>query len=85
MASSTQSARPRFWRLLRRILPDRWAYAITRWKNIRFQHLVYRRTRTRPQSVRKKLLGMVRKAGFANAGYRNLTFGVACLHSGWKI
>lgn len=30
-------------------------------------------------------LGMVRKAGFANAGYRNLTFGVACLHSGWKI
>ncbi|MCB1335427.1 MAG: bifunctional demethylmenaquinone methyltransferase/2-methoxy-6-polyprenyl-1,4-benzoquinol methylase UbiE [Roseivivax sp.] len=30
-------------------------------------------------------LGMVRAAGFANAKYRNLTMGVACLHSGWKI
>jgi len=30
-------------------------------------------------------LGMVRKAGFDNTAYRNLTFGVACLHSGWKI
>jgi demethylmenaquinone methyltransferase/2-methoxy-6-polyprenyl-1,4-benzoquinol methylase len=30
-------------------------------------------------------LGMVRAAGFENAAYRNLTMGVACLHSGWKI
>ncbi len=30
-------------------------------------------------------LDMVRKAGFANAKYRNMTMGVACLHSGWKI
>lgn len=30
-------------------------------------------------------LGMLRKAGFENVAYRNLTFGVACLHSGWKI
>lgn len=30
-------------------------------------------------------LGMVRQAGFSNAKYRNLTMGVACLHSGWKI
>ena len=30
-------------------------------------------------------LGMVRAAGFENAAYRNLTQGVACLHSGWKI
>ena len=30
-------------------------------------------------------LGMVRTAGFENAKYRNLTMGVACLHSGWKI
>jgi demethylmenaquinone methyltransferase/2-methoxy-6-polyprenyl-1,4-benzoquinol methylase len=28
---------------------------------------------------------MVRAAGFENAKYRNLTMGVACLHSGWKI
>jgi demethylmenaquinone methyltransferase/2-methoxy-6-polyprenyl-1,4-benzoquinol methylase len=30
-------------------------------------------------------LGMVRQAGFENAKYRNLTMGIACLHSGWKI
>ena len=30
-------------------------------------------------------LSMVREAGFGNAKYRNLTMGVAALHSGWKI
>ena len=30
-------------------------------------------------------LSMLRKAGFENAKYRNLTMGIACLHSGWKI
>lgn len=30
-------------------------------------------------------LGMVRAAGFENAKYRNLTMGVAALHSGWKL
>ncbi len=42
------------------------------------------------ESIRKfpdqeTFLGMVRNAGFENAKYRNLTMGVACLHSGWKI
>ena len=30
-------------------------------------------------------LGMLRNAGFENAAYRNLSFGIAALHSGWKI
>ena len=30
-------------------------------------------------------LGMVRAAGFENAKYRNMTMGIAALHSGWKI
>ncbi len=30
-------------------------------------------------------LQMVRDAGFENAKYRNLTMGIAALHSGWKI
>jgi cation diffusion facilitator CzcD-associated flavoprotein CzcO len=47
--------------LLRKLLPDRVAYAITRWKNIRFQTAVYRRTRTHPDQVKRKLLKMVRK------------------------
>lgn len=42
------------------------------------------------ESIRKfpdqdVFLNMVRSAGFENAKYRNLTAGVACLHSGWKI
>ena len=30
-------------------------------------------------------LQMVRAAGFGNAKYRNLSLGIACLHSGWKL
>ncbi|MFD2741204.1 bifunctional demethylmenaquinone methyltransferase/2-methoxy-6-polyprenyl-1,4-benzoquinol methylase UbiE [Sulfitobacter aestuarii] len=30
-------------------------------------------------------LGMVRAAGFAQAKYRNLSLGIAAIHSGWKI
>ncbi len=30
-------------------------------------------------------LAMVRQAGFENARYRNLSMGIAALHSGWKI
>lgn len=42
------------------------------------------------ESIRKfpdqdSFLGMVRAAGFENAKYRNLTMGVAALHSGWKL
>lgn len=42
------------------------------------------------KSIRKfpdqeTFLGMVRQAGFEQAKYRNLSMGIACLHSGWKI
>ena len=42
------------------------------------------------ESIRKfpdqeTFLGMVREAGFDNAKYRNLSMGIACLHSGWKL
>lgn len=42
------------------------------------------------ESIRKfpdqdTFLAMVRAAGFGNAKYRNLSMGIACLHSGWKI
>ena len=33
----------------------------------------------------EKFLNLVNEAGFENSKYRNLTMGVACLHSGWKI
>ena len=47
--------------LLRKVLPADLAYRIVRWKNIRFQHFIYNRTRTDPAGVRKKLLRMAKK------------------------
>ncbi len=46
---------------LRKVLPDRTAYELTRWKNIRRGEWVYAKTRTHPDKVREKLLGLVRK------------------------
>jgi monooxygenase len=46
---------------LRKVLPERIAYAITRRKNIGFQQLVYRRTRTEPEKVKRRLLELLRK------------------------
>lgn len=42
------------------------------------------------ESIRKfpdqeTFAAMIRKAGFAQVKYRNLTMGVAALHSGWKV
>ena len=42
------------------------------------------------ESIRKfpdqeAFLKMVEEAGFENAKYRNLSQGIACLHSGWKL
>jgi cation diffusion facilitator CzcD-associated flavoprotein CzcO len=47
---------------LRRILPATWAYALTRWKNVLLQQWVYRKTRTKPDEVRKYLLAQIRQA-----------------------
>jgi len=43
------------------ILPRKWAYAITRWKNIGFQQWIYGQTRVRPDTVKRILLRRVRK------------------------
>ena len=41
---------------LRRFLPEKLAYALTRWKNILWQMYVYRRTRVAPDSIKSRLL-----------------------------
>jgi cation diffusion facilitator CzcD-associated flavoprotein CzcO len=46
---------------LRRILPEKWAYAITRFKNVRMQQWLYKKSRTDPQQLKEKLLHLVRK------------------------
>ena len=46
---------------LRKLLPERLAYAITRWKNVLMQHYIYHRTRVAPEAIKAKLLAQVRK------------------------
>jgi cation diffusion facilitator CzcD-associated flavoprotein CzcO len=47
---------------LRRILPDRWAYTIVRWKNVTLQGLSYRLSRSRPGLMKKLLRRALVKA-----------------------
>jgi cation diffusion facilitator CzcD-associated flavoprotein CzcO len=47
--------------LLRKVLPGKAAYAITRKKNVKFQQMIYRRTRTKPEKVKQYLIDKVRK------------------------
>lgn len=46
--------------VLRKFLPDSWAYAITRWKNTLLQGYFYRQTRVSPTFIKKKILDGVR-------------------------
>ncbi len=46
---------------LRRVLPSRLAYAITRWKNVGLQTLTYRLSRRRPQFVKKALRALLER------------------------
>jgi cation diffusion facilitator CzcD-associated flavoprotein CzcO len=48
--------------LLRAVLPERWAYALTRAKNVALGSLLFRLSRQRPQRVRQFLLKQVAKA-----------------------
>ena len=46
---------------LRKVLPDSWAYALTRFKNVGLQNFFYKRARTAPEKVRAQLLGLVKQ------------------------
>ena len=47
---------------LRKCLPEKIAYAITRWKNVRRDLHLYHRTRVAPEKVKRYLLDLVRKS-----------------------
>ncbi|NBC20694.1 MAG: FAD-dependent oxidoreductase [Alphaproteobacteria bacterium] len=47
---------------LRRVLPDSWAYDITRAKNVGFQSFFYKQTRKKPEKAKERLLGMAKEA-----------------------
>jgi monooxygenase len=42
-------------------MPAKWAYAVTRWKNVLLQQILYRRSRKKPDAVRKLLSDMAQK------------------------
>jgi len=46
---------------LRKVLPEPVAYELTRTKNVAMQQFFYQQTRVRPEKVKERLLGMVRK------------------------
>ena len=46
---------------LRRLLPSKLAYGVTRWKNVLLGMFFYRMTRKRPEKTKERLLGMVRE------------------------
>jgi len=52
---------------LRKVLPDKLAYFITRWKNVGLQALVYRLSQRRPHFVRRLLRGLAKRS--LPAGY----------------
>ena len=60
-------ARDRVANWLRKLLPINWAYRLTRWKNIVFQQFIYRRSRKKPERIKKVLLKRVQKALGAHA------------------
>ena len=47
--------------LLRKLLPEKLAYGIIRWKNISFGQFFYRRARSEPEKIRNVLINMVRQ------------------------
>ena len=46
---------------LRKVLPDSWAYALTRFKNVGLQNFFYKRARKAPEKVRAQLLSLVKQ------------------------
>jgi len=54
-------ARDAIARVLGRLLPEKLAYRLTRWKNVQFQRWIYQQTRKRPDAVKRKLIDMVRR------------------------
>ncbi len=51
----TRPARDKFANTLRKFLPERAAYAITRWKNIRMQDFTFKLARNKPEKAKKAL------------------------------
>ena len=52
---ASRPAKDKFANTLRKFLPETWAYAITRFKNIRMQDIVFKMARNKPEKVKAAL------------------------------
>jgi cation diffusion facilitator CzcD-associated flavoprotein CzcO len=59
---ATRPARDAIANTLRKILPDRLAYRITRWKNVFLQDYFFKMARNKPEKVKQALTKRLRKA-----------------------
>jgi monooxygenase len=50
-----------FANFLRRIMPDTWAYRLTRFKNVRLQNFAFKYARRKPEKMKEKLLKPLRE------------------------
>lgn len=57
----SRPARDKFANTLRKLLPRRMAYSMTRWKNILLQRFFFKLARTRPDRVKERMISMVRE------------------------
>ena len=55
-------AKDAFANTLRKVLPENWAYAITRFKNVRLQNFAFKHARAKPEKVKEALDGKIREA-----------------------
>lgn len=55
-------AKDAFANRLRKLLPENWAYAITRFKNVRLQNFAFKQARNRPEKVKDVLSGKIKEA-----------------------
>jgi cation diffusion facilitator CzcD-associated flavoprotein CzcO len=51
----------RFAQFIRKILPPKMAFSLTRWRNIWLQKVIYKKARSKPNLIANKLLAMARK------------------------
>ena len=59
---------------LRMLLPKTIAYAITRFKNVQMQRLMYNRSRSKPEKVKAFILNKVRKQLWSQLRYRQTLY-----------
>ncbi len=70
-----------FSKFIRKFLPEKIAYAVTRWRNINFQRFVYWQARKNPDKVGRKLLDAARTA---MPGYENFDTDFKPAYGPWE-